>query len=159
MSRFIEAPASAPLVLSEFLPYRLAIVADAVSKEVSCVYREQYKLSRDEWRILAALGEMAVIKTSDVRRCATLDKVQASRAIVRMEKVGLLSRREDKSDRRNHIIQLTPDGLALYRELVPAVKGVEESILAGFSKAELDAFQATLTRLLAATKQRSGLKR
>lgn len=142
-----------PLILSEYLPYRLAIVAEAISREVSGVYREHYKLSRDEWRILAALGEVSVIKTRDVRGYTTLDKVQASRAIARMEKTGILSRQEDVADRRNHIIQLTPKGQALYRELAPEVKAVEKSILANFSAAELDAFNKTLTRLLAATKQ------
>jgi len=142
-----------PLILSEYLPYRLAIVAEAISREVSGVYREHYKLSRDEWRILAALGEVSVIKTRDVRGYTTLDKVQASRAIARMEKTGILSRQEDAADRRNHIIQLTPKGQALYRELAPEVKAVEKSILANFSAAELDAFNKTLTRLLAATKQ------
>lgn len=142
------------LTLSEYLPYRLAIVAEAVSREVSDVYREQYKLSRDEWRILAAIGELSTMKTRDVRGYTTLDKVQASRAVARMEKAGYLSRREDPSDRRNHIIELSPNGQALYRVIVPQVKAVEKSILASLSKAELDAFNNTLTRLLAATRQK-----
>jgi len=138
-------------VLADYLPYRLAIVAEAVSREVSSVYRVQYQLSRDEWRVLAALGEIPVIKTRDMRSYTTLDKVQASRAIARMEKAGLLSRREDTNDRRNHLIQLTPAGLATYDKLVPAAKAVEQKILADLSKAELEAFNKTLNRLLEAT--------
>ena len=141
----------AALVLSDYLPYRLAIVADAVSREVSGVYREQYKLTRDEWRILAAIGEINVIKTRDVRRYTTLDKVQASRAIVRLEKSKLLSREEDPADRRNHLLKLTAAGKDTYRALVPEVKAVEQSMLESFSKTELQTFNEMLSRLLKAT--------
>ncbi|MFK7964007.1 MAG: MarR family winged helix-turn-helix transcriptional regulator [Burkholderiaceae bacterium] len=143
----------AALVLTDYLPYRLTIVAEAVSREVSSVYREQYKLTRDEWRILAAIGEIKVIKTRDVRRYTTLDKVQASRAIGRLEKSDLLSREEDPADRRNHLLKLTTAGKATYRALVPEVKAVEQSMLASFSKTELESFNTMLNRLLKATGQ------
>jgi len=139
--------------LSQCLPDRLAIVAEAVSKEVSGVYRQRYNLSRDEWRILAALGELSVIKTRDVRAYTTLDKVQASRAIARLEKSGLLTRSEDDLDRRNHLLELTAKGDSLYRKLVPDVKAVEQTMLACLTKAELETFNKALTRLLQATGQ------
>ena len=42
--------------LQQFLPYRLAVLADAVSRSMSAVYRQRFELSRDEWRLLAALS-------------------------------------------------------------------------------------------------------
>ena len=42
--------------LQQFLPYRLAVLADAVSRSMAAVYRQRFELSRDEWRLLAALS-------------------------------------------------------------------------------------------------------
>ena len=42
--------------LQQFLPYRLALLADAVSRSMAAVYHQRFELSRDEWRLLATLG-------------------------------------------------------------------------------------------------------
>ena len=53
----------------------------------------------------------------------TLDKMQISRALTRMERDGLLEREPDPADRRNLIVRLLPAGRALYRKIVPMARG------------------------------------
>lgn len=156
MSATSKAPVSrdhtntAPqMSLGQFLPYQLAIVAEAVSREISMVYREKYELSRDEWRLLALLGESGAIKTRDARQATTLDKVQISRAVNQMLSKGLIVRRELPEDRRNHIIELTRRGLSLYRKLIPEVLAVESAILARLDRSKIDCLTEALKRLQA----------
>ncbi len=133
--------------LGQFLPYQLAVVAESVSREISSVYREKYQLTRDEWRLLALLGESGAIKTREARHATTLDKVQISRAVNQMLTRGLLVRRELPEDRRNHVIELTRQGLSLYRKLIPEVLAVESAILARLDRSTLDCLTDALKRL------------
>ncbi|MGH1360832.1 MAG: MarR family winged helix-turn-helix transcriptional regulator [Burkholderiaceae bacterium] len=134
--------------LNDFLPYRLAIVAEAVSREVSQVYREKFDLTRDEWRILALLGETGSIKTREARQYTTLDKVQVSRAVNSMLSRKLLTRTELAEDRRNHVIALTSQGVTLYQQVIPEVLRVEAAILRKLTKTQINSLTKTLDQLL-----------
>ena len=44
--------------LQAFFPYRLAVLSEAVSLSLAEVYADRFKLSRDAWRVLAALAAL-----------------------------------------------------------------------------------------------------
>lgn len=134
--------------LQQFMPYRLAVVAEAVSRAIADVYRERFGLSRDEWRVLAALAEAGEMKSRDAALQATLDKMQVSRAVAALERAGLVARSEDPADRRNRILRLSPAGRALLDELLPMVEAREAELLAALAPAERLALDAALDRLL-----------
>ncbi len=52
-----DEPAEPPLVLRDFLPYRISVVAEAVSTLFATRYEERFGLSIPEWRVMAVLGE------------------------------------------------------------------------------------------------------
>ena len=52
--------------LQVFLPYRLAVVSEAVSRSLAAVYAERFNLTRDEWRVLAALALRDDIKSTEL---------------------------------------------------------------------------------------------
>src|SRR5512146_672563 len=98
--------------LESFFPYRLAVAADAVSRSIAQVYGERFDLGRDEWRVLAALADAAMLRTSAVIERTTLDKVAVSRALARLEGRGLVERRTDPEDGRGYLIRLRTAGRA-----------------------------------------------
>ena len=54
------APAQADhaaLKLEEFLPYRLNVCASLVTRALSSIYAERYKIGVPEWRVLVTLGQ------------------------------------------------------------------------------------------------------
>lgn len=122
--------------LLKFFPYRIARLADAVSRAVAPVYTERFGLSRDEWRILVALAEERKMKTVDLIAHTTLDKMQVSRALVRMESAALIERVADPEDARAHIIRPTSAARTLYRKIVPMVQAREAFLLEALSKEE-----------------------
>ena len=148
-SREKQEPVS-PLDLQQFLPYRLAVLADQVSRAIAAIYSEEFDLSREEWRILAALGLHGEQATRDIGRITTLDKMQVSRAMQRLEARTLIRRRTATEDRRNKRVSLTEAGRRLYSEIVPRVRAREKEILKSLSGPDADALNRIMDRLTAA---------
>jgi DNA-binding MarR family transcriptional regulator len=139
--------------LQVFLPYRLAVVSEAVSRSLAAVYAERFNLSRDEWRVLAALALRNDIKSTELAALTTLDKMQVSRALTRMESDGLLEREPDASDRRNLIVRLLPAGRALYRKIVPMAQAREAYLLESLDPQERATLSSALDKLLERARQ------
>jgi len=140
---------SGTMALSSFFPYRLAVLAETVSRSIARVYAERFDLSRDEWRVLAALGENGAMKTQATLLFTTLDKVQVSRAVARLEGRRLVEREADPSDRRSRILRLTAAGRAIYRQIVPLVRAREDYLLAALAAGERKALNRAIDGLLA----------
>ena len=122
--------------LTSFFPYRLAVFAERVSLSVSQLYADRFDLTRAEWRVVAALGANRTMAAKDIGPYSTLDKMQVSRAVARLEERGLIRRDEDTSDRRAKILSLTPAGRALHRRIVPLVRAREDWLLGALDPAE-----------------------
>ena len=141
--------------LQTFFPYRLARLAEAVSQATAQVYSERFDLTRDEWRVLAALAGEREMRTAQVLESSTLDKMRVSRAVAKMEAAGLLARSPDPEDGRAWRLRLLPAGQALYRRIVPMVRAREAFLLESLAPEEraaldraLDAVQARAAQLL-----------
>jgi DNA-binding MarR family transcriptional regulator len=139
--------------LQVFLPYRLAVVSDAVSRSLAAVYAQRFNLTRDEWRVLAALADRDGILGTELGGLTTLDKMQVSRALTRMERDGLLEREPDPADRRNLLVRLRPAGRALYRKIVPMAQAREAYLLESLDADERATLSAALDKLLQRAKQ------
>ncbi|MFT3817809.1 MAG: MarR family transcriptional regulator [Rubrivivax sp.] len=134
--------------LQQFLPYRLAVLAEAVSRSMAAVYRQRFELSRDEWRLLAALAGSGRLQAAEAAQLATLDKMQASRALRSLHARGLVDRRTDENDRRHVIVQLQPAGRALLRQLTPMVLAREAYLLDALDDEERAVLDRALAKLL-----------
>ncbi|MDF3075296.1 MAG: MarR family transcriptional regulator [Alphaproteobacteria bacterium] len=66
---------AAGLVLEQFLPYRLSIVAQTVSGALSKLYASRFDLSVPQWRVMAVLGRYEPISANEVCDRVVMDKV------------------------------------------------------------------------------------
>lgn len=139
--------------LQVFLPYRLAVVSEAVSRSLAAVYGQRFNLTRDEWRVLAALALRDDIKSTELGALTTLDKMQMSRALTRMERDGLLERKPDLADRRNLVVRLLPAGRTLYRKIVPMAEAREAYLLESLDPQERTTLSVALDKLLDRARQ------
>ena len=137
--------------LTRFFPYRMAVLAERVSLAVARLYADRFDLSRAEWRVLAALGTNPTMAAKDIGPYSTLDKMQVSRALARLETRRLIRRESDPADRRAKILRLTPAGRRLFAEIVPLVRACETDLLASLSPAE----RALLERFMADVQARA----
>jgi DNA-binding MarR family transcriptional regulator len=135
--------------LQNFFPYRLAVLAETVSQATARVYTEKHGLTRDEWRLLAALAELGSARTGTLHEHCTLEKMQASRGLASLEAKGLVARSVADDDRRAHLVQLEPAGRKLMAELVPKVLAREELLLSALSDDERAVLGPALAKVLA----------
>lgn len=122
--------------LQRFFPYRLAVLSEQVSQCVALVYRERFGLSRDEWRVLAALDDAGTVKTSEVIAATMLEKMPVSRAITSLQTQGHVERLVDPVDGRGWLVRLTPAGRALVQKIAPLVQARESFLLEPLSDDE-----------------------
>ncbi|MCA0401342.1 MAG: winged helix DNA-binding protein [Proteobacteria bacterium] len=140
------------LVLSRYFPYKLSVLAQQIGFAVADVYARRFNLSRQEWRVLAVLGGTTSIATRDIGKITTLDKMEISRAMRRLEIRGIVARDLDSVDRRNKIVRLTSAGRAIYEQIVPLALERENALLAALSPTEIESLDRMVAKLTAAAR-------
>lgn len=138
------APPQAPLRLAGFLPYRLSVVAERISRAFAARYQLEFGLTIPEWRIMAVLGEDAPCSTQAVIERTGMDRVKVSRAVIRLAGKGLLARRPHPADQRAQLLRLSRSGLAVYQRIVPLAHRMQADLAAALTEAE----QRELDRIL-----------
>lgn len=151
-----DAKAAEPLHLDLFIPYRLSVLSNIVSRSVARIYAQRFDLTIPEWRVMAVMGLEeergdSLCANSIVTRTA-MDKVQVSRAVSRMIEAGLIDRSIDPDDRRRSLLHLTERGRQMYEDIVPAALKYEEELLDSLSTDELITLERLITKLTKAAR-------
>ncbi|WP_299362968.1 MarR family transcriptional regulator [uncultured Paracoccus sp.] len=135
--------------IESFFPYRLAVTAEAFSRQLVAVYGRGHGLSREEWRLLFLLEESGGLNSLELAQRTSLDKVQVSRAASRLERKGLITRSVLGSDRRLRDYRITGQGADLFRRAFREVEARAAEIMEAMS----DADRAALDRGIRALDQ------
>jgi len=138
---------NSPLDLARFLPYRLNVLAERVSKELARVYESRFGLSIPEWRLLAHLANNDRVSVREVFEKVALDKPTVSRAAARLETAGLIAKRVNAGDRRLVELSLTPAGRDLFAQVAPLALAYERRLLDRLDEAERTALEGILEKL------------
>jgi DNA-binding MarR family transcriptional regulator len=140
-------PEAAPLKLEEFLPYQLNVVASLVSQALSRIYVDRYGIDVPEWRILVTLGQFETMTAKAVGAHSHMHKTKVSRAVGELERRKLLVRRENRADRREAFLTLTPAGCAIYNDLAPGALDFARRLFETVDPADRAAFERAVARL------------
>ena len=136
------------LILEDFLPYRLSILAHTVSSTVASVYNKRFNLSIPEWRIIAILGRFPGLSAVEVAERTLLDKVAVSRAVTKLIKNGRIDRQFADADRRRSILNLSEEGRRVHDEIAPLTLQFERDLLQGVSDDEVKELNRLIDQLL-----------
>jgi len=101
-----------------------------------------------QWRILAVLHERAGCTMNELADVTTVDRTTLTRALDRMARDGLVTRKSDARDRRNVRLGLTPAGNDAFCRVLPRVVAQNERAVEGFGAAEAASIRALLHRML-----------
>lgn len=138
----------AKLDLFRFVPFRLNRLGAEVSAALSSEYRDRYGLDIPQWRVIATLGfRDEACSAQYISQCTRTHKSTISRAVSELLSRGMLERVESEIDRREFRLRLTPDGKALYEELIPRLLRREREILACLSAEERREFSRLLGKI------------
>lgn len=140
------------LVLEDFLPYRLSILSNRVSRAIAARYAKTFDLTIPEWRIIAVLGRRPGLTAKEIAEATEMDKVAVSRAVAKLVESRRVAARADRDDARRQILSLTAQGESVHARIAPMALASEQQLLASLSVRDREQLDALLDRLLDAAK-------
>lgn len=135
------------LQLDDFLPFRLSVASNAVSRTIARAYESLFGLRIPEWRLIAVLAEQPGLTQQQLVARTEMDKMTISRAAQELVDRRLAERRPNPDDKRSHCLALTEDGHRLYAQIAPEALRMEAVLLQELSREEVVALKSMLLRL------------
>ncbi|MCH8959411.1 MAG: MarR family transcriptional regulator [Proteobacteria bacterium] len=135
------------LNLEEFLPYRLSVLSNTVSRGISAAYVDRFGLSIREWRIIAVLGRYPGLSAAEIVKLTAMDKVAVSRAVTKLTGKGRLKRSLSAADKRRSVLVLSKEGIRLFDQISPLAKSYEERLLECLAREDQDKLSDILDNL------------
>lgn len=117
-------------ILDEFLPYRVNVLAERLSREFATRYRERFGISIPEWRVVAHLSQSGAVSVREVHERVDMDKSKVSRAAARLEAAGYVEKRVNSVDRRLVKLSLTDKGREMMAELAQVADAYQRELVA-----------------------------
>ena len=108
---------------------------------------QEHGISMWGYVVLTALAEQSVRTQAALAQAINADKSRIIGVLDHLQQRDLISRRPDASDRRVHLLSLTPAGDRLRRSVQAAIRDSEEDVLATLPPADRDAFLRSLKAL------------
>ncbi len=111
---------------------------------------ERFGLARVEFVVIYSLALQDGITASEIAFSTAFPKNTLSRAVNALVKGGLVARRTDAGDRRQHFLSLTTAGRAIFDEALPSFVAVEEEMLTPLSLVERETLSALMAKVVLA---------
>jgi DNA-binding MarR family transcriptional regulator len=148
-----QGEAAERLILERFLPYRLSILSNRVSRAIAKRYAKAFNLTIPEWRVIAVLGRRPGLTAKEVAEATEMDKVAVSRAVAKLVAARRVAANVDNADARRQSLSLTALGESLHARIAPIALESEQRLLESLDTRERAQLNALLERLLAKAKQ------
>ena len=126
------------------LLYRLLKLTNLIGRPFFARDAQRYQISMNELRVLMTLALLREAASHELVDAAGMHPMNVSRAVAALHRHGRVLQRTDPNNRRRKLLQLTPEGLALYRSLVPHVEQIATQLFATLTNEEI----TTLSRLI-----------
>jgi DNA-binding MarR family transcriptional regulator len=144
------------LRLDGYLPYRLSVASNAVSRLIARAYEDRFGLTIPQWRLIAVLAEDGPLTQQAIGARTVMDKVTVSRATQGLVKRRLVERAPHDADGRSHHLALSKAGERLYGEISPVALEYEARLLQEFDPAAVAELKRVLLLLERAAEVLSG---
>lgn len=102
--------------LLDALSFRIARLAAINERMAGQIFRSEFGISLNEWRVIGITGALQPVTFSAVRELLYFDKGQLSRVIRSLSDRGLIISETSPSDARQIELRLSEDGEAIHRE-------------------------------------------
>lgn len=110
--------------------------------------QERFGLTRIEFVVIYSLSLQSGITASEIAASTAFPKNTLSRAVNRLARLGLVSRRIDMVDRRQQFLDLTEAGRAVVEEAMPRFVALEREMLAPLSLVERETLSTLMAKVV-----------
>jgi DNA-binding MarR family transcriptional regulator len=135
------------LRLHEYLPYRLSVATNAVSRLIARAYESRFALKIPQWRLMAVLADEGPLTQQALCVRTIMDKVTVMRAAQGLLRRRLIRRLPNAEDGRSHRLVMTAAGERLYDQIVPLALEYQSLLLHGMDRADVIRLEQLLRRL------------
>lgn len=142
----------ANLEVDDFLSFRVTHLSALLLRASTRRYLLKYGLSLPEWRVLTVLVRHGSGTTRELRDASKMDKGQMSRALLALERRGLVRRSRDATHELRHRLEISEQGLALYRRIMPMARRVQATLLRRLTIEERKTLDVVIDKLNAAAR-------
>ena len=144
------------LRLDDYLPYRLSVASNEVSRLIARAYEDRFGLTIPQWRVICVLAEDGTSTPQAIVARTATDKVIVSRAAQALAARHLVQRTPNASDGRSHHLELTDTGRALHAEVAPLALRYEKDVIAGLTEEDVAGLKRLLIRIEGAATRLAG---
>jgi DNA-binding MarR family transcriptional regulator len=127
---------STSLDLNKFLPYRFNRMAHNISNDIATIYTQRFGITKEQWRIIALLGQYGAMTAKQIADLTYMDKVKISRSVSGLADLEHISRQTSAVDKRAVLLDLSATGRELYESITPLMQAWEEELLARLTSLE-----------------------
>lgn len=133
--------------LNSFLPFELHQASEHLSSSFSQIYRDNFGMTRTEWRVFAHLGQSNPLTATQIGQSSKLHKTKVSRAITSLQKRGWVKRIESDEDRRIQSLHLTKTGQTTYQTLAQKALKFDQTVKARMGEEDFQMLLSLLQKL------------
>ena len=138
---------STSLDLNKFLPYRFNRMAHNVSNDIATIYTKRFGITKEQWRIIALLGQYGPMTAKQIADLTYMDKVKISRSVSGLAELEHLSRQTVAEDKRAVSLNLSATGQDLYDSITPLMQAWEAELLARLTPNEREQLAIIVDKL------------
>jgi DNA-binding MarR family transcriptional regulator len=132
--------------LDEFIPYQLYRVTNKLNARLLTRLRSM-RINPSQWRVLSVLKANGAMSINDIVDATIIAQPTVSRVVARLERAGKITRRAAAHDSRVVEISLTPEGVAAFKQIVPAALRHQDLAFRGISRKDIAHLVRTLMRI------------
>lgn len=121
-------------------------------QRASCLFREKlepYDLTPPQFAVLAILWQQEGLSQTRLCALSNMDRTTLGGVIDRLEKQGLVERKDDPDDRRAYLIFLTPKGMGFQTTLSQVAATINAAISENLNPMEKDQLVKLLKKMRA----------
>lgn len=98
----------------------------------------QHDITEQQWRVIRILAETDIVDASEMAERAFILAPSLTRIIRSLEERGIITKTRDENDGRRVLLQITPAGLAIIKEVAPESRLIYQMIEERFGRERID---------------------
>ncbi|ERU18099.1 homoprotocatechuate degradation operon regulator, HpaR [Brucella suis 97-9757] len=98
----------------------------------------QHDITEQQWRVIRILAETDIVDASEMAERAFILAPSLTRIIRSLEERGIITKTRDENDGRRVLLQITPAGLVIIKEVAPESRLIYQMIEERFGRERID---------------------